>query len=300
MSVSRTNEFNSSTINSGSSARNRGLLIAGLGWLTMVLGLFLGTVAGNGAAELGASLEVMRLVQAVVVSLIVVPAVIWICRTFKLINTFLPMSRRSLPHFAGGIALTVLMTGLGLLVLSLAGWIESPGWNISYAQVLALLLQIVTALLYEALPEELTMRGLLSSGLRMRVHAVAAFLGTNILFVFAPIAVNVLQALVGMTPGVAINPAYVLMLFLFSTVLQLLRMLTGSLWASIGFHLSYLMIARFIFGREDRFLTYTESEPGVAWVIILFIFLFFGSCAVLALLNGLRFWKNRRNRTEHR
>lgn len=280
--------------NGGGKPQNQGWIIAALGWLTMTIGLFLGTVAGQTATKMGASVEVTRLVQAIVVSSIVLPAVMGICRTFKLKNSFLSMSGRGALHFGGAIALAVILTSLGLWLSSLAGWIELTGWSMSSAQVLALLLQIATALLYEALPEELTLRGLVFSGLSMRIHAAAVFIGSIFLFVMVPVATIALQVLVGMAPGNSIDFGYVLLLVLFGSALQLLRMITGALWASVGFHLAYLMIARFIFGREDRFLSYTENLPGVSALIILFLLI--GSCMVLALLNGRHARARRRDK----
>ncbi len=89
------------------------------------------------------------------------------------------------------------------------------------------------------------MRGLLYDVLRHRFVAWLAVLLQTMLFLSVPIAVSQIQALVGLAPGNVITMHYIILILCFGICLQLLRLLTGSLWTSIGFHLAYLEIARF-------------------------------------------------------
>lgn len=85
------------------------------------------------------------------------------------------------------------------------------------------------------------------------------------------------------------------MLLCYGMMLQLWRSLTGSLWASIGFHVAYLEIARFVILQQDRrLLTYSELEAGTGPVVIQFGIIIVGSAVLLVLLN---LWRRRRLRT---
>lgn len=121
------------------------------------------------------------------------------------------------------------------------------------------------------------MRGLVYSGLRVKLPAFLAYVGQILLFVSVPVTVNFLQQFVGMDPGVDINADYVILLLAFGIVLQLLRSVTGSLWASIGFHLGYLEISRFVIAQNDlRLLTYSELYEGTSNLYILFMMMILG------------------------
>ncbi len=182
----------------------------------------------------------------------------------------------------------VLRGGLGFIITGALGWTNIIAWHFSIDLMMAVAFNICIAFLYEALPEELSMRGIVYSGLRLRLPAYAAYGAQVLLFVLVPVTVNQLQAWSGLGRGNIINADYVIMLVCFGTVLQLWRSLTGSLWASIGFHLAYLTIARFvILQRDQRLLTYTELEAGTGAVVIQFGIIVIGSVLLLALLGLL-------------
>ncbi|KMV01179.1 hypothetical protein ACS72_00645, partial [Acinetobacter sp. VT 511] len=74
---------------------------------------------------------------------------------------------------------------------------------------------------------------------------------------------------------------------------QLLRSLTGSLWASIGFHIAYLEVARFVVMPGDRpaLLNYTAQDNGLAEIFILYMMIIFVGGIILAVLNAWRWWR---------
>ncbi|MFP7416936.1 CPBP family glutamic-type intramembrane protease, partial [Priestia filamentosa] len=109
----------------------------------------------------------------------------------------------------------------------------------------ALLINMGIAILYEALPEELALRGMVYDVLRHRFVAWLAVLFQTLLFLSIPIAVNQVQAIVGLAPGNSINISYILVILCFGICLQLLRLWTRSIWTTMGFHLTYLEISRF-------------------------------------------------------
>lgn len=103
-----------------------------------------------------------------------------------------------------------------------------------------------------------------------------------ILFVLCPIAVTGLQNLFGFGDS-QITIGYVMIIFFFGLALQALRLLTNNLWTSIGFHLAYLEIARFIVYQKHSFLTYEELYPELGAVFLLF-FMIILMCALLGTI----------------
>lgn len=281
--------------NDGRGSAGRWLTITVLGWLAMTLGLFTATVAGNAVRASGATDNEIAVVQALTAALLIVPAVCLIQRRFRLTARLLPLTPAAFLHMLGGAASALLMGGVGFIITGALGWTTITAWHFSMDLLLAVALNTCIAFLYEALPEELSMRGIVYSGLRLRLPAFAAYGAQVLLFVLVPVTVNQLQAWSGIGRGSSINAEYVIMLLCYGTMLQLWRSLTGSLWASIGFHVAYLEIARFVILQQDRrLLTYTELEAGTGPVVIQFGIIIVGSAVLLVLLN---LWRRRRLRT---
>ena len=106
-------------------------------------------------------------------------------------------------------------------------------------------------------------------------------------------SVSLLQELVGMDAGNRITLDYMILLLTYGITLQLLRSLTGSLWASIGFHIAYLEVARFVVMPGDRpaLLNYTAQDNGLAEIFILYMMIIFVGGIILAVLNAWRWWR---------
>ncbi|MFD2700915.1 type II CAAX prenyl endopeptidase Rce1 family protein [Paenibacillus shunpengii] len=250
---------------------SKGLTLELLGWLSMVIALFTATLIGRQIEQSGYPYWVSAGTKGIITSFIVVTVVFWIRRRYPNQLKLTPLSRVGLLHLLSGAMLPLLLVICGFIIASQLNWIEIVEWHFSYSLFFGIILNVCFAFLYEALPEELTMRGLVYSGLRVKLPAFLAYAGQIFLFVLVPVTVNFLQQLVGMEPGVEINTDYILLLIAFGTVLQLLRSTTGSLWASIGFHLSYLEISRFMVAQNDlRLLTYSELHEGTGSLFILF------------------------------
>ncbi|WP_454191049.1 CPBP family glutamic-type intramembrane protease [Paenibacillus sp. Marseille-Q7038] len=259
-----------------------------LGWLTMTIGLFKATVMGQWIRFMGGSQSVVLLIQAVVVSIIIIPTFFLIQHRFGTKLKLLPISLNGLLCFLCGFGLPLLMTGMGLFIAESQQWVTITEWHLAAELLVAISGNLLIAVLYEALPEELTLRGLVYSGLRMRLPVIFAYMGQVILFVLVPVAVLALQKLTGITAGGAITVEYVILLLCFGVTLQLWRSLTDSLWASIGFHLAYLGIARFvILPRGDlRVITYTEHEAGTGDLFILFGMVILSTALILLIIKA--------------
>ncbi|WP_163855072.1 hypothetical protein [Paenibacillus elgii] len=103
-----------------------------------------------------------------------------------------------------------------------------------------------------------------------------------------PVTVSGLHLIAGFEAA-PITLDYVILLVAFGTVLQLLRLVTNSLWTSIGFHLTYLFSSRFIvLQREARFLTYDEIEPGTGELFIIFMMTLLLGIVILILIAVVR------------
>lgn len=271
-----------------SSARSHWQAIVLLGWLTMTIGLFMATVLGQWVRNVGGTQSVTLLAQAVVVALIIIPAVYMIQHRFGVKLKLLPFSLNGLLCFLCGFGLPSLMAGVGLFIAESQQWVLIIEWHLTAELFAAIMGNLVIAFLYEALPEELTLRGLVYSGLRMRLPVIFAYLGQMALFVLVPVTVLALQELTGMTAGGAITVEYVILLLCFGVTLQLWRSLTDSLWASIGFHLAYLEISRFVILPRGNLaiITYTEQEAGTGDLFILFGMVILGTALVLLVVKA--------------
>jgi membrane protease YdiL (CAAX protease family) len=271
----------------------KGWIIAFLGWITMVLGLFLAIIAGQLIKQAGASSQTMFIVQAIVCAVLIIPAVFLIVRRFRLQDKFLPLNKKTLLHFLSGIGLAGGLASLGVWLATQNGWITDVKWDFSFELLTIIVIQALISLGYEAIPEELTLRGLVYSGLRTQLSAFIAFVTQVILFVLVPITVDGLKYAVGMSFQSQISIPYILLLLLFGVNLQLFRIITGSLWASIGFHITFLLCSRYLFGPNERLLSFTEEAQGVSQVMVMFGFVILGSCVVLSLFQAMRFYRSR-------
>lgn len=247
-----------------------GLLLAG--WATVVAALFLASSSGDVTLQLfGPSMHAQYVVKGLVMSGLVVPIILYLYQYVYRMTGMKPQTpvyawRRGY-HFMTGGLLAIALAALSLIIASAQGWIVFEKWQAPDQWFVALLINALYAFLYEALPEELGLRGFLYDVLRHRFPAWLSVLFQTLLFVSVTTAVALIQAFVGLAPGVSLDIFYIVIIFCFGIGLQLLRLWTGSLWASIGFHLTYLEIMRFVFlpdaYRVPPILTYQESEPGL-------------------------------------
>lgn len=228
----------------------KGLLLLLGGWATVTVGLFLATVAGTIAEEQFAIVGNGQLViQATVMSIIIVPIIIYLYQQlYRLIGKpERPVYSLIRGHyFFTGFFLAAALAVVGLFIASALGWIEIEQWHQPQDWIGALLINMLIAFFYEALPEELALRGFVYDVLRHRFAVWLSVLAQTLLFVAFSIGVSLLQVIVGMSTveSIFIIP-HMILLFFFGIALALTRVWTGSLWAAIGFHLGYLAMARF-------------------------------------------------------
>lgn len=146
--------------------------------------------------------------------------------------------------FAVGLAACL---GLGLVeIRALASW----------GEILAFVpLLVVLVFLLEALPEELAFRGYLQTNLGRIVEPWLAVGVQALLFGSWGVAIWLVTA------G-GIDPAQASLFYVMGVVLGMLRVITGSLWTSIGFHLAFQTVAQLLLNSTRGHF----EVDGLAWL----------------------------------
>ncbi|OWR31857.1 hypothetical protein CDO73_05090 [Saccharibacillus sp. O23] len=273
--------------------RERGSLREAIGgWLLFAAALYAAGAAASLMEAAGIERAVRLPVQALIVAAAVVPGV---CALYRRRFGRLPIgiSGRALKKEAaaaigaGGTAL--LLAAAGFAHAHALGWLRVEGLNATPALLAGLGINLLTALLYEALPEELVFRALIPDALRGRMRAAWAFLLSPLPFVLAPVTVRGLQAATGLGAE-PITADYLVLLTVFAVALQSARSAFGRIGAGIGFHLAYLMLARFVVlaAPGEGLVAYTDIEPETGSVAVLFLTVVAGGAAAFAAVSAIR------------
>lgn len=264
-----------------------------------VLGLvalsFAGWAGGELVAAYGIGSKLRYGLQAAIMSGLVVPGV-WLLRRHLDRRPFagLAMSglARSLKGFGLGSGLILVPTAITLLCTALFGW-ATLSINPAPGAVTAIGVAILTAFFFEALPEELLFRGYIYRNLNSAMRKWTASLTTIGLFALLPVFVVQLQRhLFAMEVQVGnadhITIGYILTLLIFGTIVQYLRVLTGTVWAGIGFHLFFLMSNRIVGARASSFILMSDltTQGPMQAVLIGSILLVFGALLLYPRLSG--------------
>ena len=213
-------------------------------WLAVVgIWLFLGwirdAVWGSGYAgyTLGG-----HLMSAVLATLLTVPLVIVMLRLLdraKLEDIGLRLSVDAIrPFLVGGLA-WLAPFGLGLAICLAVGWATVTP-SAEWAEILAFLpVLVVLVFLLEALPEELVFRGHIYGQLASGMSRLWAVVLQAVLFSAWGAALWTIA--VGTVPIDRIA-----MFFFMGLVLGMLRVVSGSVWASIGLHVAFQSVAQLL------------------------------------------------------
>ncbi|MCY8059631.1 type II CAAX endopeptidase family protein [Bacillus spizizenii] len=243
-----------------------------LSWGTFVFALFFATLVGSMAGQAGASKLLQQGIQAGLVTLITVPLLYILFKRFSS-RPFYSIGLSGWRQTIMGAMYVIVLSASGFAIAHFFGWIKVTQFHFSAHLVTVLLLNMIIAFFYEAFPEELTFRGTMYYALNRRFNCFIALLLQPILFVLAPLTVSGLQYIAGIeSPAITLD--YIVLLLSFGFILQLLRIATGSLWTSIGFHLAFLENSRFFVLQGDkRFITYEEIVPGTGALFVIFFML---------------------------
>lgn len=277
--------------------RKWGLFLFG-GWATVTLGLFLAIVAGTVAeAQFSIIGNGQKLIQAVVMSVIVVPAILYLYqRMYQQIGkTEKPAhALNHMPHFFTGFLLVIVLTVTSLFSFNTLGLITIEQWHTPQSWIGALLLNMLIAFFYEALPEELAVRGLIYDVLHLRLSVWQSVLVQALIFIAFSASISLLLVMTGISPAssIAALPSQLILHFFFGIALALIRVWTGSLWAAIGFHLGYLAMARFLLMPTEYgappVVTYQDTIMQGVGGSLAVMFIILGTIFLLLILLGIR------------
>src|SRR5699024_10103970 len=191
-------------------------------------------------------------------------------------------------NMAIGIILPFILLGLGILTAYLLGGIENLSMNLTTSVVISILINTITAFMYEAFPEEVFLRGLIFEELQRKFRFFTSLLLQPLIFICVPITVMTMESMFFDRPF-ALTKDYFILLFAFGIALQLYRTYTGSLWMSIIFHIVYLEVARYIslggtYESGVALIEFDETFEGFMSLYLSFLFIVIFSIVVLSFL----------------
>lgn len=156
---------------------------------------------------------------------------------------------------------------IGIAASLVLGWttitlVEPLGDTLLFMAGLALLV-----FFYEALPEELIFRGYFYTNLATRMPLWLAVVGQAVLF-----------TLWGLLNGGENSLDRSLLFFTFAIIVGIFRVITGSIWVGIGFHLVFQTFAQ-LFGSVGS--QFTTSSPAILTIVAFGILPFAFSITIL-------------------
>lgn len=243
--------------------------------------------------------DVIRIVESVLAGALGVALVILACRWLDrrtLSSLGLGSFRRQWRALLGGAVLWTTLAAVAFVVGAAAGSLHvelaAPTWLF----VGWLLLQAGLVFCYEALPEELAMRGYAYTNLAEKAPRWLAVVGQAMLFMLWVLTVVGVPQALGFDIGWSINLDRVILLSSFGLTLALVRLWSGSLWASIGFHWAYQTFAQLLSIGRLTVLRVPEEQRMTAHILLWFFTIVLGG--TIALVGIV--WKDRRHRPAER
>jgi membrane protease YdiL (CAAX protease family) len=263
------------------------LVRAVLGALVMGVGLGASVALGIAAADAwGLDGFLARLVPALLVTVLVVPTILFLRRRVD------GRPLRGIGLVGPAAAARTAVAGFGVVLaaaLLVVGGATAAGWVTWRAvEVGDLLLFLVSntlvALLYEAVPEEVSLRGYVLTTLRSRYAHWVAVVVTTFLFVAAASTSVVVGAALTRLLGVepfpwgAVPPgedpvSYVMLLAVFGLMLAYARdaSRTASVWTCVGAHLAFLTVNRVVLSASGTGVDVELASPDVLLLVPLYV-----------------------------
>lgn len=224
------------------------------GWALCLAALGLAGWVGELVQEsLGLTWRVRHIIQALIMSGLVLPGVLLLRARWDraaLRDLGLPRLGRSARDFATGAGIIGVPLAAVLLTSHFAGW-ASVRVDVSLSGLATLVYLVLTAMLFEALPEELVFRGYIYRNLSATYRRWVASIATVGLFVLLPVALvmiqtHLLKMEVQLGGSTGLTAEYLIILVIFGSFVQYLRVLSGGIWMGIGFHFSFLLLDRIL------------------------------------------------------
>ncbi|WP_433166521.1 lysostaphin resistance A-like protein [Kribbella sp. CA-247076] len=222
-------------------------LRVGAVWAALTLAWTLVGVVRHEILRPHLSYDVAQVVQALFAGVLGVGVVVLACKLIDrrtIASLGLGSLRQEWPALAKGAGLW-----LGLAVVGLAVGVGIGAFRLEFGAPNAafvgwFVLQLGLVFCYEALPEELALRGYVFTNLRARTPRWVAVLGQAVVFMLWAFAFVGLLQLLGYDTSWSLTFDRVVLFLTFGITLALVRLWTGSLWGSIGYHLAYQTITQ--------------------------------------------------------
>ncbi len=207
-----------------------------------------------------------RLFNAALISALAVPMVIaarrYLDRRSVRSLGYEPLRGAARPFLIGVIAfaapsllgLTVALLGGWLILEPTVPWLHIAGWAT---------LLIVLVFFFEAWPEELIFRGYLQRNLTTVLKPWMAAIVQAVLFTIFGVTLWVI------TEGWGVLGERGLMFLGIGVIMGLIRIQTGSVWAPIGFHLAFQVIAQSLL--SDRVSASSEAVLMFSTIVVSFV-----------------------------
>lgn len=288
------------------SAFGKGLLGA------VVMAFSLGTAITLGQAanvHLGVDSVALQLVEGVVCSVLATTLIVmswWRLERLPLRTMGLSGPRVGLPALGLGAALTAGAATLTFGLGAAAGWITFG--ELALPQLARfLILNALVAFLSEALPEEVSLRGYTYRTLSTGVSRWVAAVLTTMLFLAVPAMTSMIQVVeatmlgtvpppLHIAPGGQDPAAYLILLTFFGTTLVVARVVTGSVWTTIGVHLVFLTVNRLVLSSPNDGSGWSASFTTPDAVLLIPAYLLVATIAFLLYARRLRLhggWRER-------
>lgn len=141
--------------------------------------------------------------------------------------------------FGVGVALWTGLAALGLWVGHSLGDFAIETAPLTMAAFALVGLQLLVVFLLEALPEELVLRGYLYTLFAERMPRWVSVIAQAVVFMIWAFALVAISEAIGGRSNWSIGLDRVVLFLTFGVTLALVRLWTGSLWASVGLHLAF-------------------------------------------------------------
>ncbi|MDX2361516.1 MAG: CPBP family intramembrane metalloprotease [Crocinitomicaceae bacterium] len=173
----------------------------------------------------------------------------------------------SILKFLLGMGLIIVPLILTLSIGQLAGW-GNVTVHFEESIVVPLIGGMIVVFFFEALPEELLFRGYIFSNLNTKYKRWISALITIGLFAILPVILGFVQKyVIGMDIAFGgsdtITLSYFLNMIFFGAFVQYLRILTGSVWTGIGFHLIFVFMNHLIGLEPTNFIQVSDFDSEV-------------------------------------
>jgi len=258
-------------------------------WTLALVAIFTaGWIGQSAEATLGVGRLTRYGLQALIMSGLVLPGIWWLRTRIDrrpIAGLEVLGLRRSLSGFALGSVLILVPLVVTLTLTSLFGW-ATVTVNASTSALTALGAGYLTVFFFEALPEELVFRGYIYRNLNTELRRWAASAVTVALFVLLPVVlVAIQQRVLGTEIRVGasnrITGGYLVTMMFFAAFVQYLRILTGTVWTGIGFHLHFVFLNRILGPRDTSLIRLTDTTSQAPMQVTLLVTVLIVLAAVL-------------------